>query len=132
MNRADLKDYKHNQKWIKERIEYIEEYKNTISRLTSQLTHTPKANRKQQDLEAERTARLMDFIKELEEKILKENEKQKEILHKLDKIEQPYRLILEKVYIQGKSLVDVANEMNYSYREICRKNKEALNKFDSI
>ena len=30
-----------------------------------------------------------------------------------EKIEEPYRLILEKVYIQGKTLVTVASEMNY-------------------
>ena len=73
------------------------------------------------------------FVKrEILEKVIKENEKQKLILEQLDKVEQPYKLILEKVYIQGKSLVTVASEMNYSYRDLCRKNGIALNKFEKV
>jgi len=61
---------------------------------------------------------------------LKEEKKQKEIIEQIDKVEQPYKLILEKVYIQGKSLVTVASEMNYDYKHICKMNGIALNKFD--
>ena len=34
MTREDLKDYKHNQEWIKERLEYIEELKSNITNIT--------------------------------------------------------------------------------------------------
>ena len=47
-------------------------------------------------------------------------------------MEFPYKNILFKVYIQGKSLVTVASEMNYSYRDLCRKHGTALNKFDEL
>lgn len=47
-------------------------------------------------------------------------------------MEQPYKLILEKVYIQGKSLVTVASEMNYNYEYMKRMNGIALNKFENI
>ena len=40
--------------------------------------------------------------------------------------------LLEKVYIQGKSIVTVASEMDYSYRDLCRKNGIALNKFEKV
>nr|DAQ49110.1 MAG TPA: Protein of unknown function (DUF1492) [Caudoviricetes sp.] len=79
---------------------------------------------------AENLSKLMDNINELLEMIEKESTKQKEILRQLDQIEQPYRLILEKVYIQGKSLVTVASEMNYNYEYMKRMNGRALNKFD--
>ena len=42
MNKEDLKKYKYNQKWINGRIEYIEEYKSRINRLTSTLSNMPK------------------------------------------------------------------------------------------
>lgn len=74
----------------------------------------------------------MDNINDLLEKINKENEKQKEILEQLDKVEQPYRLILEKVYIQGKNLVQTANEMNYNYEYMKRMNGIALKKFEEV
>lgn len=79
---------------------------------------------------AENLSKLMDNINELLEMIEKESTKQKEILKQLDNVEQPYRLILEKVYIQGKTLVTVASEMNYNYEYMKRMNGIALNKFD--
>lgn len=79
---------------------------------------------------AEKVAILLDNINELLEKVVKEQEIQKQILKQLDYIEQPYKLILEKVYIQGKSLVTVASEMNYSYEHMKHMNGIALNKFD--
>lgn len=85
-----------------------------------------------QDSMAEKVAILLDNVNELMAKIVKEQEKQKAILEQLDKVEQPYKLILEKAYIQGKSLVIVAGEMGYSYRDMCRKNGIALIKFEEI
>jgi len=58
--------------------------------------------------------------------------KQKAILEQIDKVEQPYRLILDKVYIQEKSLVTVASEMNYDYKHICYMNGIALKKFEEL
>lgn len=75
---------------------------------------------------------MLDSVDELLEKIIKENEKQKLILEQLDKVEQPYKLILEKCYIQGKTLVTVASEMGYSYEYMKRMNGIALNKFDKV
>ena len=74
----------------------------------------------------------MDSVNELLEKINRENAKQKKILEQLDKIEQPYRLILDKVYIQGKNLVQTANEMNYNYEYMKKMNGIALKKFDEV
>ena len=81
---------------------------------------------------AEKIATLIDNVDELLARIVKEQEKQKQILEQLDKVEQPYKLILEKMYIQGKSLVIIAGEMGYSYRDICRKNGISLNKFEGV
>ena len=81
---------------------------------------------------AEKISILLDTTNDLLDKIVKENQKQKGILEQLSKLEQPYKLILEKIYIRGEKLVTVASEMNYSYRDLCRKHKIALNKFDKI
>lgn len=42
MNREDLKGYKYNQQWIKDRIEYIESYKSSVVNITSVLSDMPK------------------------------------------------------------------------------------------
>lgn len=132
MTREDLKDYKYNQEWIKGRLEYIEEYRSTLEKITTTLSDMPKGNREVEDSMAEKIATLLDNIDEIMKVVLKESEKQKRILEQLDKVEQPYKLILEKVYIQGKSLVTVASELNYSYVHICREHGTALNKFDNM
>ncbi len=132
MTREDLKDYKHNQEWIKGRLEYIEEYKTTITNITAVLSDMPSGSRKVEDSIAEKLVNLLDSVDELLSLIIEEDKKQKEILKQLDKVGQPYKLILEKAYIQGKTLVTVASEMNYSYRDLCRKHGIALNKFEQI
>lgn len=130
-NRKDLKNYKYNQQWIEGRIEYIESYKNSINKITSTVSDTPKGSRMIYDTEAEKTSQLMDSVNELLDKILEENKKQKGILEQLDKVEQPYKLILEQVYIQGKSLVTVASEMRYEYKYMCKQHGISLNKFEN-
>ena len=116
MNRKELKDYKYNQEWIKGCLEYIEEYRSTINKLTTVLSDLPKGSRAVYDNEAEKIAKLQDNVKDLLLYINEEQEKQKLILAQLNKVEQPYKVILEKIYICGKSIVTVASEMNYEYK----------------
>lgn len=130
MTREDLKDYKHNQEWIKGRLEYIEEYKTSITNITSVISDMPKGSKEIQDSMAEKIATLIDNVDELLARIVKEQEKQKRILEQLDKVEQPYKLILEKEYVQGKKLVTVASEMGYNYEYMKKINGIALNMFD--
>ena len=132
MNRKDLKDYRYNQIWIEGRLEYIESYKTSITKITTVLSDMPKGSKEVQDSMAEKLAKLMDNMDILLKRINEENEKQKQILEQLEKVEQPYKLILEKVYIQGKTLVTVASELNYSYEDICRKHGKALKLFDEL
>lgn len=42
MTREDLKEYKYNQKWIKGRLEYIEEYRTSLTKITSVISDMPK------------------------------------------------------------------------------------------
>lgn len=132
MNRKDLKDYKYNQEWIKGRIEYITEYESTINKLTYTLLDIPKGSKSIYDSEAEKIVKLQDNVKDLLLYINEEQEKQKLILEQLNKIEQPYKVILEKIYMFGKSIVTVASEMNYEYKYMCKQHGIALNKFDEL
>lgn len=132
MTREELKNYKYTQEWIKDRTEHIEEYKTSITNITSILSDMPKGSREVEDSIAEKIAILLDDVNDLLKVILQEEKKQKEIIEQLNKVEQPYRLVLEKVYIQGKSLVTVASEMDYDYKHMCYKNGIALNKFDEL
>ena len=130
MTREDLKEFRYTKQWIEGRIEYIEELKSTVNRLTSVLSDMPKGSKIAMDSEAEKTTELLDCIGDLEYKIKETQKKQMLILEQLDKVPQPYRNVLDKYYIQGKTLVKVADEMNYDYEYVKRMNGIALNKFD--
>ncbi len=132
MTREDLKDYKYNQEWIKGRLEYLEEYRTSITNITSVLSDMPHASSPVQDKIAEKIAIMLDNVSDMLDKVNEYDKKQKKILIQLDHVEQPYRLILDKVYIQGKKLVTVASEMNYNYEYMKKMNGIALNKFDEL
>ena len=42
MNREDLREYKYTQQLIKDRIEYLQEYKGSISNITQILSDMPR------------------------------------------------------------------------------------------
>lgn len=132
MNREDLRRYKYNEQWIKDRTEYIKSYESTINKLTATITDMPSGSKSIQDSMAEKIAKLMDFANEILRCITEQQKKQQNILKQLDIVEQPYQNILFKVYIQGKNLVRVADEMNYSYERMKHMNGIALNKFDEV
>lgn len=132
MNRDNLKNFKCNQEWIEGRFEYIEKYKASLTNITTILSDMPKGSRQVEDSMAEKIATLYDSIDDLLVRINEQNKKQVEILNQLEKVKQPYRLILEKAYIQGKSLVTVASEMNYTYKYLVNMHGEALNQFDGV
>ena len=132
MDRKDLKNYRYTQEWIKGRMEYIEEQKTQVNKLTATLSDMPMGSKAVPDSMAEKLVKLMDCFNEILDKILIEQEKQKKILEHLESIEPSYGLILFEIYIKGKTLVKVADERGYSYRDICRKHGIALNKFEQI
>ena len=132
MNRKDLKDYRYTQDWIKDQEEYIQSQMETVNRLNSILSDMPKGSRVVYDNEVEKLAKLMDKFNELMDIVIEEKEKQKQIIESINKIDFPYRNILFKVYIQGKTLVTVASEMNYSYERIKHMNRIALMEFDKL
>lgn len=130
MNRQDLINYKNDEIWIKDQIDYIKEQKETINQLNSILSDMPRGSRKIYDTEAENIAKLEDCFNKLMDVIVEQEEKQKEIVAIVNKLEYPYKNILFKAYIQGKKLVTVASELGYEYKYTCKVHGTALDRFD--
>lgn len=127
MTREDLKKYRGNKLWIDSQMELYQEMKQRAEGLKAVvLDGMPKAKNKP-NYAIENLIDKYDFI--LNE-LAKEQEKQIEILLQLRKVEDPFRKLLFKYYIQDKKLVRVADEMNYSYDRVKHVHKIALKKFD--
>lgn len=129
MTREDLKKYKGNKLWIDDQIELYKEMKQRAEDLQAVvLDGMPKAQNKP-NYAIENLIDKYNFILEI---LAKEQEKLNNIILQLKEVEEPYRTILTKYYVQGKTLVKVADEMNYNYEYVKRMNGIALNKFDEL
>lgn len=129
MTREDLKNYRYNKIWIDEQIELYNEMKQRAEGLKAVVIDgMPKAKNKT-NYAIENLIDKYDYILNI---ITEEQEKLNKITLQLKEVEEPYRTILTKYYVQGKNLVRVADEMNYSYEHIRRMNGIALNKFEKL
>ena len=129
MTRENLKKYRGNKLWIEEQIELYTEMKQRAEGLKAvMLDGMPKAQNKP-NYAIENLIDKYDFILEI---LAKDQEKLNNIILQLKEVEEPYRTILTKYYVQGKTLVRVADEMNYNYEYVKRMNGIALNKFDEL
>lgn len=132
MTREQLKEYKYNKEYIKDRMAFVEEYSESINRLTSTISDMPNGSRKVQDGMAEKISNLLDYSNEVINEIAELQNQQKMIMLQLRKVKQPYRNILYNIYIKGETLVDVASEMKYEYKHMCYKHGIALKEFDEL
>ena len=132
LNRKDLKDFKSNQESIKTRFDLIREMKAQITSITHKYTDMPNGSRQVYDSMAEKIAELVEMEEEYLQQVVEYNKKQKDILRQLDKVKQPYRLILDMIYLQGKDLVTVASERKYNYKYICNLHGQALIEFENV
>lgn len=130
MTKKDLEDFRYDLESIDIQREYIEEYKSKINKVTSSLSNVPGATRKTYDVEAEKLSNVLDLIDENINEVERLAQKQKEVNKQLLKVEQPYRMFLEKMYMQGKKLGTIAEEMHYGYDGIKKLKKRAIDKFE--
>lgn len=132
MNSKDLKNYRYTEKWVKDRIEYIEQQKLTINKMTAILDDMPKGTRQVQDREAEKLTELLDSFEEYMNEVLKIQKRQKQIIKILDKVGQPYGNILYQVNVKGIKMNDIAEKKNYTYQYIRELHSRGIKKFDEI
>ena len=132
MTSKELMDFNINKKWVRARIHFIEEQKETIGRLTAVLSDMPKGSRKVQDMEAESLSRLIDQVDELRNQIEQEAiEMENKIKEQLELLEPRYGLLLYHYYILGNSLNYIAQEiLHYNKKYVYDLKKEALKEFD--
>lgn len=128
MTREVLKQYRYSQKWINRQLERYEEQRAIVENITTNLDGMPKAqNKPNYALE-----KLMDCYDELIGILLKDQERQNEIISQIREVDEPYRTILTDKYIEGMSLEQISVDIAYSYDRTCKMHGVALNKFDEL
>lgn len=132
MNREDLFEYKENKEWITKRKNKIEEEYENIQKMITSYQERTKYLPKTQDKMAENLDILLDMKLEALNFAIKMEQDLKKVDNALLKVKQPYRNILTDVYINGDSLLTVANHMNYNYKYMCTQHGKALKLFDDL
>lgn len=123
-----LKSYRALDGKIESMTEQLQVWNARATKITATISQEPKAAGSGDQLQ-----RCIDQICELQTKIAQEMDKlrkrKQEIetaIHGLN--EKSYQDILWYRYIQGMTFGDIAIKMNYSWRQVCRKHKNAVEK----
>lgn len=132
MNREGLFEYKDNKEWIEKRKIKIEEEYEDIQKMIANYKEHIRKSPQMPDTMTENLAILLDMKLEALNFTMKLEQDLKKIDDALLKMKQPYRNILTDVYINGDSLITVANHMNYNYKDMCMKHGKALNIYDNL
>ena len=132
MDRKPLKDYKYNKKYVEEIMQDIETRKELINKLTATYGGNGNFKTNINDKIAEDLAILLDMTTDYEKIIKKMKEDLMVIEKAIEELAPEYRNILYRVYIKGEPLVNIASDLGYSYRQMCRKHGIALKKYDKL
>ena len=120
--KRELKNYRRLLKEIANLEEEIELLKSRATKITSTLSDMPRNNYNEHRMEAV-MADLADDEKRYIDLLEKERLIKRIIDSKIDKVEKidyNYSLLLSKRFVQGKSILDISSEMQYSERHTKR------------
>lgn len=120
--KRELKNYRRLIKEINNLEEEIELLKSRATKITSTLSDMPRSNYNEHRMEAvmadlaDDEKRYIDLLEK--ERLVKRIIESK--INKVEKIDYNYSLLLNKRYVQGRSVIDISSEMQYSERHTKR------------
>lgn len=134
---VDAKEYLKQIKYLDARIDSMLDTLEGLKAQTVRITQTIKQDvvtgGGSQDRMAESIAKIVDLEEEINRKIDYFVDEKAKALRLLEKMRNPdYLLILQKRYIDYKTFEQIAQEMNYTHRWICKLHGRALQVFAKV
>ena len=130
--KKELKSYQAMERTINQLESWIADNKESSNKLTSVISSEPRGSPKYQDGMAEKLTTTLDIEAETKERIDKMKIKQREILHKVLKIEQPYQNVLFSIYIVGNSVESSSSIVGYCRTETYKKRDKGIQMYAEI
>ena len=127
--KEELSQYKYARDKVEETLEEYEKYKTRAEKVTSIISDMPRGGQSS-DKVADNASIMADLSRQYEERWLQAEREKLKIEQQIDMINEPYRTILHKKYIEGKSLTEIAYELGGDYTEWCRKHGTALKLYE--
>ena len=129
--KKELYSYLHSKKLEERKLEQIEEQKTKLTKITSILSDMPKGT-PDHDKMSKNIAILLDLIRDHIKTMEDEEENLIRITKKINKVEQPYRNILELRFVKGMKVEEVSVELDRDYRYTKKLIKKSIKKYAEI
>jgi RNA polymerase sigma factor (sigma-70 family) len=128
MTKYDLMQYQ----WILKNIEKLEEklleIDTQLQRITTRYTLVSVSRTGSRDVMGELIVKKIEVEEEINRKLQESYRKLREIERVIEKLDEKEKLLMRLRYIYGKSWGEICDEMNYSWKQIHRIHKQALDK----
>jgi len=128
MTKYELMQYQ----WLLKNIEKLEEklleIDTQLQRITTRYTLVPVSRTGSRDVMGELIVKKIEIEEEINRKLQESYRKLNEIEKAIKKLDEREKLLMRLRYIQGKDWMEICDEMGYSWRQIHRIHKKALNK----
>lgn len=127
--KEELLQYKYAREKVEETLEEYQKYKTRAEKMTSIISDMPRGT-SNSDKVADNAIKMADLSTEYEKRWLEAENKKLEIEKNIDLVEEPYRTLLHKRYVQELNFEKIADEMRYSYVRITHLHGEALLEYE--
>ena len=128
MTKYELMQYR----WILKNIEKLEEklleIDTQLQRITTRYTLVSVSRTGSRDVMGELIIKKIEIEEEINKKLQESYRKLNEIEKAIKKLDEREKLLIRLRYIYGKSWGEICDEMNYSWKQIHRIHKQALDK----
>lgn len=128
MTKYELMQYR----WILKNIEKLEEklleIDTQLQRITTRYTLVSVSRTGSRDVMGELIIKKIEIEEEINRKLQESYEKLNEIEKAIEKLDERERLLIRLRYIYGKNWAEICDEMNYSWAQVHRIHKKALEK----
>lgn len=124
--REELRQYRYDKAIERRRLEMLEELKNDCMKMTSVLTDMPQSPTHNVHKVEEKYIRYLDMQNEVLELMNKNMSKTLQVTKKIQRMEQPFKGIIEARYILGQRTWEIADNYRFSIRTMNRMLNEAI------
>lgn len=129
--KEELLQYKYARKKVDEALEEYEKYKTRAEKMTTIISDMPRGTSNTNKVE-DNAVEMADISRIYEERWLEAEKEKLEVEQKIEKVEEPYRTILHKRYVEELNFEKIADEMGYSYVRITHLHGEALIEYEKL
>ena len=123
--KEELNQYKYARKKVDETLEEYQKYKDRAEKMTSIISDMPRGTNNC-DKVADNATIMADLSKEYERRWVDAEKEKLRIEQNIDNVEEPYRTILHKRYIEELNFEKIADCMGYTYSAITKMHGKAL------